>query len=241
MGSASIQITSTNPWPDSGPRSSTDTIQIGSVQSSNAGLVATYYSDTWLGTPVATQIDSTINFDGSGGSPAPGVGSTNWSARWDGLIQIPQTGTYTFYTTTGGGCRLWVNNQLLIDNWDPQAAATTFRHDQLDSRTTILDPHGIPPVRRNGFGEPGMVRRRPARTGDPAERSGSGRRAFTPGSIAGLLLAGRTDHRTRILRWFSTPPTATRSPSATWMRSPACCRSRLPRPTARLRLAASPG
>ena len=72
LGSASIQITSTNPWPDSGPRSSTDTIQIGSVQSSRAGLVATYYSDLWLGTPVVTQIDSTINLDGSARFSGPG-------------------------------------------------------------------------------------------------------------------------------------------------------------------------
>ena len=119
LGSASVQITSTNPWPSSGPRSSTDTIQIGAVQSSRPGLVATYYSDTWLGTPVSAQIDSTVNIDGSGGgSPAAGVGSSNWSACWDGLIQIPQSGDYTFYTTTDGGCRLWINNQLVIDDWD---------------------------------------------------------------------------------------------------------------------------
>ena len=124
LGTASIEITSTNPWPSGGPRSSTDTIQIGAVQSSNAGLVATYYSDTCLGTPVATQIDAAINLNGSGGSPAAGVGSSNWSACWDGLIETPQTGAYTFYTTTDAGCRLWVNNQLVIDTWGSQTSAT---------------------------------------------------------------------------------------------------------------------
>ncbi len=123
-GEGSIQITSTNPWPSSGPRSSTSTIQIGAVQASNPGLVATYYSDTWLGTAVTTQVDSAVNLDGNGGSPAAGVAASNWSACWDGLIQIPQTGTYTFYTSTDAGCRLWVNNQLLIDNWGSQTAAT---------------------------------------------------------------------------------------------------------------------
>ncbi len=120
-GPASIEITSTNPWPSGGARSSTDTIQIGAVQTSNPGLVATYYSDTWLGTPVAAQIESTVNLDGSeGNSPAAGVGLTNWSVSWDGLIQAPETGDYTFYATTNGGCRLWVNNQLLIDDWGSQ-------------------------------------------------------------------------------------------------------------------------
>lgn len=30
--------------------------------------------------------------------------------------------TYTFYTTTDDGVRLWVNDQLLIDKWVDQAA-----------------------------------------------------------------------------------------------------------------------
>ena len=125
LGAATITITATNPWAEHGSRSSSSTVQIGAVQTNNPGLVATYYSDTWLGTPVATQIDSNINFNwGDGSSPTTGVGPNNWSARWDGLIEAQETGTYTFYATSNDGCRLWVNNMLLVDNWGAQASAT---------------------------------------------------------------------------------------------------------------------
>lgn len=37
--------------------------------------------------------------------------------RWTGWVHAPVTGVYTFYTTSDDGVRLWVNNQLLINNW----------------------------------------------------------------------------------------------------------------------------
>jgi hypothetical protein len=121
----SINFTVINPAAEGGSRSSSGSVQINAVQTSNPGLVATYYSDTWLGTAVATQIDSNVNFDwASGTSPVAGVGSSSWSARWDGLITAQATGTHTFFTTSDDGCRLWVNNQLLIDNWGSQGLTT---------------------------------------------------------------------------------------------------------------------
>ena len=34
----------------------------------------------------------------------------------------PSTGSYTFYTTSDDGVRLWVDNQLLINNWTDHGA-----------------------------------------------------------------------------------------------------------------------
>jgi hypothetical protein len=124
-GAAALQITASDDSTPTGSRSSTSTVPIGAVQSQNAGLLATYYADVNLGTPVTSRIDSAINFDwGNQGSPAPGVAGVNWSARWEGFIQIPATGYYTFYTTTDDGVRLWINNQLVIDAWYPQSPTT---------------------------------------------------------------------------------------------------------------------
>ena len=185
--------------------------------------MATYYSDTWLGTPVATQIDSTINFDwGDGGSPVPGVGPTNWSARWDGLIQAQETGTYTFYTTTDGGCRLWVNNQLLIDNWGPQASATNSGTIDLVAGQQYSIRMEYCQFGGSRFGEAGMVRPQSDRAKwfRPA--------AHAPEPSPGQLSARCGEHQSRIRRWSSRPPTAMPSASATWMRSPISFRSRSP-------------
>jgi len=46
-----------------------------------------------------------------------GDGLAVFSARWTGQIQPRYSEKYTFYTLSDDGIRLWVNNQLLIDNW----------------------------------------------------------------------------------------------------------------------------
>jgi len=44
----------------------------------------------------------------------------NFSVRWEGKIKIDHTCEYTFYTISDDGVRLIINNEILIDNWDPQ-------------------------------------------------------------------------------------------------------------------------
>ncbi|MFO0915348.1 MAG: PA14 domain-containing protein [Pirellulales bacterium] len=45
-------------------------------------------------------------------------GSTGpWSVRWTGSIVAPVDGEYAFHTVSNDGIRMWVDDQLLIDNW----------------------------------------------------------------------------------------------------------------------------
>ena len=84
---------------------------------STPGLAASYFNGmTLTGTPV-TRVDPNINFDWDTGSPAAGIGTNNFSARWTGKVTPKVTGTHTFYTQSDDGIRLWVNGVLLIDNW----------------------------------------------------------------------------------------------------------------------------
>ncbi|MCK6616733.1 MAG: PQQ-dependent sugar dehydrogenase [Cyclobacteriaceae bacterium] len=70
-----------------------------------------------------TRIDPVINFDWGAGSPLTGtIQNNNFTARWEGFIQPPFTDTYTFYTLSDDGVRLWINHFLIIDRWVPQAA-----------------------------------------------------------------------------------------------------------------------
>lgn len=93
------------------------------------GLTGTYYDFTtgpWsavIGDPFeilyGSRIDSQVYFDWS-----TGTNNLNQVAyfgiRWTGRIYIPTTGSYTFYTQTDDGVRLWiddVNGTPVINNW----------------------------------------------------------------------------------------------------------------------------
>ena len=81
------------------------------------GLSATYFDNANLtGTSVA-RVDPTVDFVWGSGSPAPGIGADTFSARWTGQVEPQFTETYTFYTVSDDGVRLWVNGQAVVNNW----------------------------------------------------------------------------------------------------------------------------
>lgn len=95
------------------------------------GLAALYYIGTATashlqGTPVLTRTDSTIDFDWGGGSPDPSVPSDLFSVRWTGTVVPTFTTSYQFHTVTDDGVRLYVNNQLIIDNWTDHGPTDDF-------------------------------------------------------------------------------------------------------------------
>ncbi len=63
-----------------------------------------------------TRTDPTINYEWGSYSP-PRIGPNTFSARWSGQVKPAYSDTYTFYTTSDDGVRLWVDGKLLIDNW----------------------------------------------------------------------------------------------------------------------------
>jgi hypothetical protein len=92
------------------------------------GLLGQYYANTFPGNPFIgsplVRTDSVVNFNWNSSSPDPSIPASNYTVRWTGLVQPLFNETYTFYTTTDDGVRLWVNNQLLIDHWVPQSPTT---------------------------------------------------------------------------------------------------------------------
>ncbi len=65
--------------------------------------------------------DPTVDFTWGAGSPAGTLGVDTFSARWTGQIEAPFTGTYTFYTQSDDGVRLWVNGVQLVNHWNNHA------------------------------------------------------------------------------------------------------------------------
>lgn len=89
------------------------------------GLQGAYYSNqakTFNDPPTVTRTDATVNFDWGSGAPAAGVSVDTFTVRWTGAVLPPLSDTYTFYTTTDDGVRLYVNNQLVVDDWQDQGA-----------------------------------------------------------------------------------------------------------------------
>ena len=94
------------------------------VTVTSAGLTGEYFDNQDLTNLVTTRRDATVNFDWGTGTPA-GTALTSpdtFSVRWAGRVLAPATGSYTFTTTSDDGVRLWVNNQLIIDNWTDHGA-----------------------------------------------------------------------------------------------------------------------
>jgi len=86
------------------------------------GLSGEYFDDTTLTAIRATRLDPTVNFDWALNAPHPNVGAETFSVRWTGRVVPRFTETYTFYTRTDDGVRLWVNGVLLIDDWTLHSA-----------------------------------------------------------------------------------------------------------------------
>jgi hypothetical protein len=85
------------------------------------GLRATYFDNAdFTGTSVL-RLAPTVNFDWTTGSPVAGIGADTFSARFTGQVLAVESGTYTFRTNSDDGVRLWVNGQLVIDNWTNHA------------------------------------------------------------------------------------------------------------------------
>lgn len=87
---------------------------------------AQYYANSSLdGAPVVTRQDNMIAFYWQQASPGAGI-PTDFSVRWTGQFQF--TGQeYRFMTIADDGIRVWINDQLIINRWQGQAATLVYR------------------------------------------------------------------------------------------------------------------
>ena len=67
-----------------------------------------------------------LDFDWSVVGPDPSIGQSFFSVNWTGGILPQFTENYTFYILVCDGARLWVNGQLLIEQWWPDVLPTEY-------------------------------------------------------------------------------------------------------------------
>ena len=68
-----------------------------------------------------TRVDTNVDFTwGTTSLPITNAGS--YCVRWTGQVQPQYSETYYFVVNSDDGCKLWVNDQLIIDKWQGQGA-----------------------------------------------------------------------------------------------------------------------
>jgi PKD repeat protein len=112
-------------WADNGTRSRTFNTGYASqsftvfydAPAAALGLRGDYFDTPHLALRRFTRLDNQIDFDWGTSAPDARLGRDMFSVRWRGQVQPLYDETYTFYTLSDEGVRLWVNGQLLINNW----------------------------------------------------------------------------------------------------------------------------
>ena len=74
---------------------------------------------------VVSRIDQVIDFDWKDGSPAQGVESNQFAARWEGVIKVAAAGKYRFFATSDDGVMVTVAGKRIIADWAPRAAVAS--------------------------------------------------------------------------------------------------------------------
>ncbi|MHC4495048.1 MAG: PA14 domain-containing protein, partial [Planctomycetota bacterium] len=87
------------------------------VAKEGGGAKGDYYQGMNFENLVLTRIDPQIDFNWGNAAPDPLVGEDNFSVRWTGQVEAVFSETYTFYTNSDDGIRLWVGGTHLVNNW----------------------------------------------------------------------------------------------------------------------------
>jgi hypothetical protein len=81
-----------------------------------------YFDNSSLtGSSAFTRDDAAINFNWGNASPGTGVSGPNWSVRWTARRATTLPGYYTVTATADDGVRVWLDGNLLIDEWHDQS------------------------------------------------------------------------------------------------------------------------
>jgi hypothetical protein len=73
------------------------------------------------GAPILVRNDSRVDFNWGSASPAAGLPADNFSVRWTRTLRF-DAGDYRFYARSDDGVRIWLDNWLVVDQWNDGGA-----------------------------------------------------------------------------------------------------------------------
>ncbi len=85
---------------------------------SQQGLKAEYFDGIDFDRLVAVKYVQNINQSWNEIPPVEGIDPHECSIRWTGKLKPGKTGTYTFAARVDDGIRVWIDDRLIIDQWD---------------------------------------------------------------------------------------------------------------------------
>jgi beta-glucosidase len=89
------------------------------------GLKAAYYNRIdFSGEPVVSRIDPQLDFHWTLYPPVPQLSNDHYAVRWTGQLIAPQTGSLKIGLEGNDGYRLYIDNKLVIDQWQKQSHHT---------------------------------------------------------------------------------------------------------------------
>ncbi len=92
------------------------------------GLTGDYFDNIKLeGEPTLSRIDKNIQFGWTLFSPNEKLAYDWYSVRWTGQLKAPSTGTWKIGVEGNDGYRLYLDGQLMIDNWKKQSYQTILK------------------------------------------------------------------------------------------------------------------
>ena len=101
------------PW-----KSAADGLELISAEYFPDGLTAHYYGNMQLEGSDKTRQEPWVNYEPSNQPPDPFIPRGSFSVRWQGKLRPAVSGKYQFcFTAAGGGERLFVDGQKVIDQW----------------------------------------------------------------------------------------------------------------------------
>lgn len=124
------------------------------ANNNSEGLLAEYYNNVSLaGQPVVQRTDKAIDFHWTLYGPAPNLDAGFYSARWTGKLISPATGKYKIGLEGNDGFRLFIDNKLVVDNWQKQSYRAVLadflfeKNKSYDLRVEFYEPRGNATIR----------------------------------------------------------------------------------------------
>jgi len=104
------------------------------AKNGTSGFNAEYFNNTKLeGKHILSRIDKIIDFDWKTSKPAKKINANNFSTRWTAQLgPIQKSGNYTFKLIVDDGCRLWLDDKLIIESWQPNNSKIFFATQKLE-------------------------------------------------------------------------------------------------------------